>query len=36
VKDIRTRWSVPLDRQHIIGHYQIPTGNKISQQSGPG
>nr|MBA2541635.1 N-acetylmuramoyl-L-alanine amidase [Deltaproteobacteria bacterium] len=26
VEDIRTRWSVPLDRQHIIGHYQIPDG----------
>lgn len=35
VKDIRTRWSVPLDRKHIVGHYQIPNGNKISEQSGP-
>jgi N-acetyl-anhydromuramyl-L-alanine amidase AmpD len=33
VKDIRTRWSVPLDRAHIVGHYQIPDGSKISQSS---
>ena len=27
VKSIRTRWNVPLDRKHIVGHYQIPDGN---------
>ncbi len=35
VKSIRTRWSVPLDREHIIGHYQIPDGSKISEGSAP-
>jgi N-acetyl-anhydromuramyl-L-alanine amidase AmpD len=35
VQDIRTRWSVPLDRTHIIGHYQIPDGSVISESSGP-
>jgi MYXO-CTERM domain-containing protein len=33
VKNIRTRWSVPLDRAHIIGHYQVPNGNAIAQDS---
>lgn len=23
VKDIATRWNIPIDREHIIGHYQI-------------
>ncbi len=35
VKSIRTRWNVPLDRTHIIGHYQIPDGTVISQQAAP-
>jgi MYXO-CTERM domain-containing protein len=35
VKSIRTRWSVPLDRHHIVGHYQIPDGNVIAESSGP-
>jgi N-acetyl-anhydromuramyl-L-alanine amidase AmpD len=35
VKDIRTRWTVPLDRTHIIGHYQIPDGNVIPEASAP-
>jgi N-acetyl-anhydromuramyl-L-alanine amidase AmpD len=30
VKSIRTRWTVPLDRDHIIGHYQVPDGNTIA------
>jgi uncharacterized protein (TIGR03382 family) len=34
VQSIRTRWTVPLDRAHIIGHYQVPNGNTISA-SGP-
>jgi N-acetyl-anhydromuramyl-L-alanine amidase AmpD len=33
VKNIRTRWSVPLDRAHIVGHYQVPDGDNISQSS---
>jgi N-acetyl-anhydromuramyl-L-alanine amidase AmpD len=35
VQDIRTRWNVPLDRTHIIGHYQIPNGDVISESSAP-
>jgi len=35
VKSIRTRWNVPLDRTHIIGHYQVPDGTNISESSGP-
>jgi N-acetyl-anhydromuramyl-L-alanine amidase AmpD len=35
VKSIRTRWSVPLDRTHIVGHYQIPNGTNISESSAP-
>lgn len=23
IKDISTRWNIPLDRDHIIGHYQV-------------
>jgi N-acetyl-anhydromuramyl-L-alanine amidase AmpD len=33
VQSIRSRWSVPLDRLHIIGHYQIPDGGSISETS---
>ncbi len=33
VENIRTRWDVPLDRQHIIGHYQIPDGTQIAEDS---
>jgi N-acetyl-anhydromuramyl-L-alanine amidase AmpD len=35
VKSIRTRWSVPLDRTHIVGHYQIPDGNVVAESSAP-
>ncbi|MBI5535831.1 MAG: N-acetylmuramoyl-L-alanine amidase [Deltaproteobacteria bacterium] len=35
VKSIRERWTVPLDRSHIIGHYQIPNGNLIDECSPP-
>jgi len=35
VQNIRTRWSVPLDRKHIVGHYQIPDGDHISESSAP-
>jgi N-acetyl-anhydromuramyl-L-alanine amidase AmpD len=33
VQNIRTRWHVPLDRRHIVGHYQIPDGNSIAEDS---
>ena len=33
VESIRTRWNVPLDRKHIVGHYQIPDGDHISESS---
>ena len=35
VQNIRTRWTVPLDRTHIIGHYQIPDGTVIAQTAAP-
>jgi N-acetyl-anhydromuramyl-L-alanine amidase AmpD len=35
VKSIRTRWTVPLDRTHIVGHYQVPNGNNIAESSPP-
>jgi uncharacterized protein (TIGR03382 family) len=35
VASIRTRWNVPLDRGHIIGHYQVPNGNNIPESSPP-
>jgi len=35
VKSIRTRWQVPLDRSHIVGHYQIPDGDHIAESSAP-
>jgi N-acetyl-anhydromuramyl-L-alanine amidase AmpD len=35
VKSIRTRWDVPLDRHHIVGHYQIPDGTLMAEDSGP-
>ncbi len=35
VKSIRSRWSIPLDRQHIFGHYQVPNGNAIAESSPP-
>ena len=35
VQNIRTRWTVPLDRTHIVGHYQIPDGDHISESSAP-
>lgn len=33
VRSIRERWSVPLDREHIFGHYQVPNGRTISESS---
>ncbi|HWE27111.1 MAG TPA: peptidoglycan recognition family protein [Polyangia bacterium] len=33
VKNIRTRWTVPLDRNHIYGHYQAPNGNNIAESA---
>ncbi|HVV82942.1 MAG TPA: N-acetylmuramoyl-L-alanine amidase, partial [Kofleriaceae bacterium] len=35
VQNIRSRWAVPLDRAHIIGHYQVPDGDHIAQMSPP-
>ena len=35
VKSIRTRWTVPLDRKHIIGHYQVPDGAAEAESSPP-
>jgi N-acetyl-anhydromuramyl-L-alanine amidase AmpD len=35
VQDIRTRWNVPLDRKHIVGHYQIPDGNVLAESHAP-
>lgn len=31
VKGIRSRHPIPLDRAHIIGHYQVPNPNTIGQ-----
>lgn len=28
IKDIAKRWNIPLDRDHIIGHYQIDAINR--------
>lgn len=28
VKDVCTRWNIPIDRKHIIGHYQINLLNR--------
>ena len=35
VTDIRTRHAIPLDRTHIIGHYQVPDGTVIGDSSAP-
>jgi N-acetyl-anhydromuramyl-L-alanine amidase AmpD len=35
VADIRTRWNVPLDRTHIIGHYQVPNEKLIANDALP-
>ncbi len=35
VADIRTRNTVPLDRAHIIGHYQVPDGAQIGSSAAP-
>ncbi|HET6612478.1 MAG TPA: N-acetylmuramoyl-L-alanine amidase [Kofleriaceae bacterium] len=35
VESIRSRWDVPLDRTHIVGHYQIPDPNDLGQQAAP-
>src|SRR5438046_3005144 len=33
VQSYRTRWNVPLDRKHILGHYQVPDGNVIAESA---
>ncbi|HTR49481.1 MAG TPA: peptidoglycan recognition family protein [Kofleriaceae bacterium] len=35
VASIRSRFSVPLDRKHVVGHYQIPNGNVMAESSAP-
>jgi N-acetyl-anhydromuramyl-L-alanine amidase AmpD len=36
VKSIVSRWpNIKIDRDHIVGHYQIPNGNNISECSPP-
>lgn len=35
VNSIRSRWNVPVDRDHIVGHYQVPNGNVMDECSGP-
>lgn len=35
VESIRSRHDVPLDRTHIVGHYQIPNPNILGQQAAP-
>ncbi len=32
---LTTKYNIPRDRAHIIGHDQIPNGNKIAQSSKP-
>ena len=34
VRDIATRWGIPLDRQHVFGHVEVP--NQVSFHSDPG
>jgi len=33
VKNIRSRWTVPLDRDHIYGHYQVADGDNIAESA---
>lgn len=35
VESIRGRWTVPLDRAHLIGHYQVPDGTRLPQDAPP-
>jgi MYXO-CTERM domain-containing protein len=35
VDHLTTKYGIPRDRAHIIGHDQIPNGNKIAQDSAP-
>ncbi len=35
VNYLRTKYNVPADRSHIIGHEAIPDGNRIAESSGP-
>jgi N-acetyl-anhydromuramyl-L-alanine amidase AmpD len=35
VRSIRTRHDVPLDRAHIIGHYQVPNGHMLAESDPP-
>jgi peptidoglycan hydrolase-like protein with peptidoglycan-binding domain len=33
---IARRWAIPVDNQHIIGHFQVPDGARIAASSPPG
>jgi N-acetyl-anhydromuramyl-L-alanine amidase AmpD len=35
VRNIAVRWSIALDREHVIGHYQVPNGNVLAKDSPP-
>jgi N-acetyl-anhydromuramyl-L-alanine amidase AmpD len=35
VVDIASRWAVPLDRAHVVGHYQVPDGDTIAEDAAP-
>nr|HEX4317817.1 N-acetylmuramoyl-L-alanine amidase [Kofleriaceae bacterium] len=35
VADIETRWTIPLDRTHVVGHYQVPNGDVTSEDAAP-
>src|SRR5204862_7799355 len=35
VKHLAAKYGVPKDRAHIIGHDQIPNGNRIAEGSAP-
>ncbi len=30
IKDVATRWNIPIDRDHIIGHYQVDGINRVN------
>jgi hypothetical protein len=36
IASICSRWGVPMDRNHVIGHYQVPDPNNPGQYGGAG
>jgi len=34
VRDITTRWNIPRDREHIIGHFEVPNPRDPSKRGG--